>query len=126
MKSLLLALCAFALCVSAVSAATKIADRPQTKAFVYLTAYINTGDHRAYFNGAVANTCSTPEHKGIDPSFHWHDWQTLHSNSCSTSGNWWNADRTIWQLKRSWCNCEGFSSINCTYAQGNVRAWCYI
>ncbi|MCC7406779.1 MAG: hypothetical protein IT442_01825 [Phycisphaeraceae bacterium] len=125
MKNLLLALSVMALCaVTTFSAlAAKVgADRPTTQALGYRDGIIDGSTHRARFDSAVNPGCNTPLHKGYGIG-HWHDWQTMHS-CATTSGNWWNADKTIWQLKRTWCSCEGWNFWDCTGGGGAIKAFC--
>jgi len=128
MKNVILALCALTVAVTAVTAsATKISDsKPQAKAFIYIYADIGLTTHRATFGGSISPGCATPYHQG-NGNPHTHGFQLMHTNACSTSGNWWNADKTIWQLKRSWCVCEGWGGgLNCSGGAGYMYAYCYI
>jgi hypothetical protein len=102
--------------------------------FTYITpiAYSGGGHHIAYFSGALSGGCGTPQHKAASDNFTLHDkvnWNTMHSCGIVTSGNWWNnmgLSYQAWQLKMTWCDCEGWSDDRCDYGSysGVMRAWC--
>ncbi|MCC7406778.1 MAG: hypothetical protein IT442_01820 [Phycisphaeraceae bacterium] len=128
MKNMFFAVTALLLCTVTTfsTLAVKIgADKPDTMALGYRWGTVDSSTHRVTFDSAVSPGCNTPLHTGTLWPTHSHgDFQTMHY-CWTTSGNWWNGAKTIWQLKRTWCGCEGFGALNCGGGGPNrIKAFC--